>query len=187
MAIEEPKYRVLEQSGSFELREYQPMIIAETVVPGSMDDAGSTGFRVIASFIFGNNKAPAGGSSEISMTAPVAMSPGSESTSLASLDSMKSDDGKWRVHFVMPSYHNMDTLPEPNNPAVKLREVPPTRVAVIRFSGLTGEKKVANKTRELMEWMESKGFVPQGEPELARYNPPWTLPFMRRNEVMVRY
>ena len=172
MATEEPSYTVIEQSGDFELRAYDPMIVAETQVSGPMDDASSTGFRLIADYIFGNNTSRAGGNEKISMTAPV---------------SIEQTGEQWRVHFVMPSQYNLDTLPKPNNPAVSLREVPASNYAVIRFSGLVGEKKRAAKTVELMKWLDSKGITPIGQPELARYNPPWTLPFFRRNEVMVAY
>jgi hypothetical protein len=187
MATEEPSYTVIEQSGDFELRAYDPMIVAETQVSGPMDDASSTGFRLIADYIFGNNTSRAGGNEKISMTAPVTMEPGSEKISMTAPVSIEQTGEQWRVHFVMPSQYKLDTLPKPNNPAVSLREVPASNYAVIRFSGLVGEKKRAAKTVELMKWLDSKGITPTGQPELARYNPPWTLPFLRRNEVMVAY
>jgi hypothetical protein len=187
MAIEEPNYTVIEKSGEFELRVYAPMIVAETLVDGSMDKASSDGFRRVADYIFGNNTAPQGGSQKISMTAPVTVEPKSEKISMTAPVSVQQTDGKWRLHFVMPSQYTMETLPKPNNPAVTLREVPSSNFAVIRFSGLVGEEKVAKKTAELMTWLTSKGITPKGTPELARYNPPWTLPFLRRNEVMVAY
>jgi SOUL heme-binding protein len=187
MAIEEPKYTVIEQSGAFELRAYSPKIVAETRVSGSLDKASSAGFRLIADYIFGNNTSRTGGSEKISMTAPVTMEPKSEKISMTAPVSMEQTGGQWRVHFVMPSQYTLDTLPKPNNPAVTLREVPKSNYAVIRFSGLAGEDKVAAKTAELMAWLDGKGISPVGKPELARYNPPWTLPFLRRNEVMVAY
>jgi hypothetical protein len=192
MAIEEPKYTLVEKSGEFELRAYAPKVLAETLVDGSLDAASSEGFRRIADYIFGNNTAHKGGSEKISMTAPVTMaaksdkSP-SEKISMTAPVTMQQTDGKWRMYFVMPSQYTLSTLPTPNNPAVTLRELPATRMAVIRFSGLAGEEKTAKKTGELMVWLKSKNIVPIGEPELARYNPPWTLPFLRRNEVMVAY
>jgi DNA gyrase inhibitor GyrI len=87
----------------------------------------------------------------------------------------------------MPSQYNLSTLPTPNNAAVTLRGLPASRAAVLRFSGLTGEENTAKKTAELLAWLKSKNITPIGTPELARYNPPWTLPFLRRNEVMVEY
>jgi len=187
MATEEPSYTVIEQSGDFELRTYSPMIVAETQVLGPMDDASSAGFRLIADYIFGNNTSRAGGSEKISMTAPVTMEPESEKISVTAPVSMEQTGKQWRVHFVMPSEYTLDTLPTPNNSAVSLREVPASNYAVIRFSGLVGEKKRAAKTAELMTWLDSKGITPTGQPQLARYNPPWTLPFLRRNEVMLAY
>lgn len=187
MATEEPAYTVIEQSGNFELRRYEPMIIAETLVSGSMDDASGVGFRLIADYIFGNNTVRSGGNEKISMTAPVAMEAQSEEISMTAPVSMERSAGKWRMHFVMPSEYTLNTLPRPNNPAVTLREIPATNYAVIRFSGFAGENKVAAKTAELKAWLEGRGIEPLGNPELARYNPPWTLPFFRRNEVMIRY
>jgi len=192
MATEEPKYSVLEKSGDFELREYAPMVVAETIVDGDLDDASSAGFKRIADYIFGNNTARAGGNEKISMTAPVTMAPKSEKISMTAPVGMQPKAGldntnQWRMYFVMPSKYTLDTLPSPNNPAVTLRAIPASRFAVLRFSGLTGEEKTANKTAELLAWLKTKQITPISEPELARYNPPWTLPFLRRNEVMVAY
>ncbi len=187
MAVEEPKYTVLDSAAPFELRAYAPKIIAETVVSGDLDDASSAGFRRIADYIFGNNTAPAGGNEKISMTAPVTMEATSEKISMTAPVTMEKTDGNWRMHFVMPSKYTLATLPKPNNPAVNLRELPSQRFAVIRFTWFAGEEKVAKKTAELLAWMQSKNITPIGKPELARYNAPWTPPFLRRNEVMILY
>jgi hypothetical protein len=187
MAIEEPNFTILETSGEIELRTYSPKIVAEALVSGSMDRASSAGFRLIADYIFGNNTASTGGNQKISMTAPVTMEPKSEKISMTAPVSMEQSGGQWRVHFVMPSEYTLETLPTPNNSAVTLREVPGANYAVIRFSGFAGEQKTATKTAELMAWLDGKGITPIGKPELARYDPPWTLPFLRRNEVMVVY
>lgn len=187
MAIEEPKYTVIESSDDFELRLYRPKIVAEVLVPGSMDDASSAGFRLIADYIFGNNTSNAGGDETINMTAPVTVEPKSEKISMTAPVSMEQEDGQWRVYFVMPSEYTLDTLPKPNNSAVTLREVPASNYAVVRFSGFADEDNTAEKTTELLAWLESKKVSPVGSPELARYNAPWTLPFLRRNEVMVMY
>lgn len=190
MAIEEPNYQVLEQQAPFELRAYQPIIIAETVVSGDMDEASSVGFKIIADYIFGNNTAKIGDRNKISMTAPVTMEVAqakdqSEKVRMTAPVTMAQSDGQWRMHFVMPSQYTIETLPTPNNDLVKLRELPAQRYAVIRFSWLAGEEKVVQKTAELMHWLATKKINPIGNPQLARYNPPWTLPFLRRNEVMV--
>lgn len=187
MAYEEPKYEVLEKSEAFELRAYKPMIIAEAFVDGSMYEASSKGFKLIADYIFGNNKSRSGASEKISMTIPVAMAPKSEKISMTAPVSMQENAGKWRMYFVMPSKYTLETLPVPNNAEVRLREVPGKKFAVVRFSGLAGEEKTAKKTEKLLAWLEAKKIKPSSAPELARYNSPFTLPFLRRNEVMVEY
>jgi hypothetical protein len=187
MATEEPKYNLIQQSGDVELREYAPKIIAETVVSGDLDDASSKGFKRIADYIFGNNTAPTGGKEKIAMTAPVTMEAQSEKIGMTTPVTMQKTEGMWRMHFVMPSQYTMETLPKPNNPAVTLRQLPSQRYAVIRFSWFAGEEKVVKKTSELLTWMKHNNITPKGSPELARYNPPWTPPFLRRNEVMIAF
>ena len=187
MAIEEPKYIVTEASGAFELRTYKPMIVAETRVSGTMDKAGTNGFKVIAGYIFGDNTSNSNASSKINMTAPVSMKLESEKINMTAPVSMQQKDGQWLVHFVMPESYTLSSLPTPNNPAVVLREVPAHNYAVIRFSGFTGPIKVDRKITELMTWLDEKGITPISEPAMARYDAPWVLPFLRRNEIMVRY
>lgn len=189
MAIEEPDFTLIKKDKPFELRAYAPMIVAEVEVSGGMKEASNRGFRLIADFIFGNNTASDGDSSKISMTAPVTMEAQSEKISMTAPVTMEQNNeaDSWRVHFVMPSEYSMETLPKPNNSRVNIREVAPQDYAVIRFSGFTGDKKVAKKTQELLDWMQQMNLTPIGTPELARYNPPITPPFFRRNEVMVRY
>ena len=187
MAIEEPKFEMLEQSASFELRQYRPLIVAEVLVEGDLDEASSKGFRLIADYIFGNNRAPTGANEKIAMTAPVTVEPMDNKIAMTAPVTFQPKSGKWQVRFVMPSQYTLSSLAVPNNTQVKLREVPGRKVAVITFSGLAGESKTAKKTEELLSWIATKQLKPVGTPELARYNPPWTLPFLRRNEVMVEY
>ena len=97
----------------------------------------------------------------------------------------QADGNTWRVRFIMPSKYTIETLPKPNNPAVKLKEVPAKRFAVIRFSGTAGEDSLKRHTKELSDFLGAKNFAPLSPPTYAFYNPPWTLPFLRRNEVMV--
>jgi hypothetical protein len=100
---------------------------------------------------------------------------------------MQAKNGQWLVHFVMPEKYTLSTLPTPNNPAVIIREVPARNYAAIRFSGFAGPIKVDRKITELMVWLKDKGITPISEPEMARYDAPWVLPFLRRNEIMVQY
>ena len=184
MATEEPKYSVLEKESPFELRLYEPMILAEVQVQGDLDEASSQGFRLIAAYIFGQNQV----SQKIAMTAPVTVeeqSIQSEKIAMTAPVGIESKAGSWMISFVMPSQYTMDVLPKPLNPQVKLRQIPAMKRAVITFSGFYNAQKVSEKTMELEAWMQVRDLRASGTPHFARYNPPWTLPFMRRNEVMI--
>ncbi len=185
MAIEEPKYTLLEKDQAFELRDYAPKIIAEVLVDGDMRESSSKGFRLIADFIFGNNTAQSGKSEKISMTAPVSVEPSAEKISMTTPVGVQQSNQGWKVYFVMPSQYTLETLPKPKNPQVTIKSLPSQKFAVLRFSGFVDEEKMAKKVAELKEWAGNKKLKMLGSPELARYNPPWTLPFLRRNEVMV--
>ena len=187
MAAEEPKYELIEKSGEFELRQYQPMLIAEVLVDGDMDQASGKGFRLIADYIFGNNITETGSNKKIKMTAPVTIEPRSEEISMTIPVSLKNISGRWQVSFVMPSKYTLDTIPLPNNKQIMLRKVPARKVAVLEFSGFVNEKNTANRTQELLKWMEDNNLISSGSIELSRYDPPWTLPFLRRNEIIVEY
>ena len=185
MSIEEPKFTLLEKEQSFELRAYQPKLIAEVLVDGDMSESSSKGFELIADFNFGNNTTQSGKSEKISMTAPVAVKPSTEKISMTAPVGLQQSKKGWRVYFVMPSQYTPQTLPKPNNPQVTIKLLPAQKFAVVRFSGLVGEEKMNRKLAELNQWIKRKNFKALSNPELARYNPPWTLPFLRRNELMV--
>ena len=185
MSIEEPKFTLLEKEQSFELRAYQPKLVAEVLVDGDMSEVSSKGFKLIADFIFGNNTAQSGKSEKISMRAPVAVKPSAEKISMTAPVGLQQSNKGWRVYFVMPSQYTLQTLPKPNNPQVTIKLLPAQKFAVVRFSGLVGEEKMNMKLAELNQWIKRKNFKALSNPELARYNPPWTLPFLRRNELLV--
>ena len=201
MATEEPNYSILVKTEDFELRRYDAQIVAQTWVTGDQDTASRQGFKILADYIFGNNVshsgAASGNSSKISMTAPVMVqrqaanenaSKGEPSKiAMTAPVMMKQENNKWRMQFIMPSHYTLQTLPKPNNPDITITELPVKTYAVIKFSGLAGTQKVEAKTKELQTWMQSQQLVGTAVPELARYNPPWTLPFMRRNEIMIAY
>ena len=195
LAVEEPSYELIEKAGEFEIREYPPMIIAETLVDGDMDTASNRGFRLIAAYIFGDNTASGTDNKpeKIAMTAPVVVEPGgggkiamTAPVTTEPQGSASPQANQWRVEFVMPSQYTMSSLPRPRNALVTLREVPATRYALIRFSGLATQSKVQQKTEQLNGWLRQRGLEAASAPRLARYNPPWTLPFLRRNEIMVK-
>ena len=178
--VEQPKYQVVESSGDIEIRDYRPMIVAEAEVSGDRRHAIGKGFRVIADYIFGNNTT----AQKVPMTAPVTQQ-GSEKIAMTAPVTQQGEGNTWRVRFIMPSSYTMDKLPKPNNPAVELKEVGAKRYAVIRFSGMAGEDSLKRRTKELDAFISAKNLTPQSVPTYAFYNPPWTLPFLRRNEVMV--
>jgi hypothetical protein len=185
MATEEPKYSLIEKDGAFEVRAYDSKLIAEVVLDGEMSDATSAGFRLLADYIFGNNTAASGRSEKISMTAPVTVEPRSEKIAMTAPVAIQSEQKGWRVWFVMPSQFSLATLPKPNNPLVVIKPIAAKRYAVVRFSGWVDDEKMQAKVKELSAWLAVKKLTSKGQPELARYNPPWTLPFLRRNEVML--
>lgn len=184
MATEEPKYSVIEKTEPFELRLYEPMILAEVKVEGDLDEASSQGFRLIAAYIFGQNQV----TEKISMTSPVAIEEQNVKSAKIAMTTpvnIEPNAGQWIVSFVMPSTYTLNSLPKPLNPKVQLREIPAVKRAVIQFSGFYNAQKVADKTLELEQWMKTRNLEAASAPKFARYNPPWTLPFMRRNEVMI--
>lgn len=185
MATEEPKFTLLEKDQSFELRMYEPKILAEVVVSGNMREASSKGFKLIADFIFGNNIAISGKSEKISMTVPVMIEPHAEKISMTAPVGVEETSVGWKVNFVMPSQYTLETLPKPNNSLVRIKSIPAKKFAVIHFSGLVDEEKMAKKVIDLEQWISGKQLKRLGNAELARYNPPWTLPFLRRNEVLI--
>ena len=184
MATEEPKYSVLQKESPFEVRSYAPMILAEVHVDGDLDEASSQGFRLIAAYIFGQNQV----NEKIAMTAPVTIEDQAAKSAKIAMTApvgIESNAGQWIVSFVMPAEYTMETIPKPINTQVQLRQIPAIKKAVISFSGFYNSQKVADKTLELKEWMNARNLKGAGEPNFARYNPPWTLPFMRRNEVLI--
>lgn len=191
MAVEEPKYTVLEKAEPFELREYSPLIVAEVEVEGDLDAASSLGFRLIAGYIFGENQV----AEKMAMTAPVGIASNTQKTSakiammapviMAAHEFTNASSRLWTVSFVMPSEYTLASLPRPLNPKIKIREVSVQKRAVVTFSGFYNEEKVQEKTQALRDWMRVKNFKYAGESQFARYDAPWTLPFMRRNEVML--
>lgn len=166
MAIEEAVYQVVKKEGPFELRDYAPHIVAETVVDGELEEAGNMAFRRLFGYISGDNKAQ----TEIAMTAPVGQ--------------QKSGD-QWVVSFMMPASYRMETLPIPVDPQVRLRQVPARRMAAVRYSGFWSEKNYQKNQLKLDSWMQKERLQVRGEAIWARYNSPFSLWFLRRNEILV--
>lgn len=185
MATEEPDFKLITEEGEFQIREYDPKIIAQVEVVGDFDEASSKGFKLLADYIFGNNILE-GESQKIRMTTPVEMSPLAENLLITSPVMDDQVNNKWLINFVMPQEYSLDTLPKPNNPQVKIVKVPKEKYAVILFSGLVRESSFAEKADLLSDYLNENSFKQKGVIKIARYNAPWTLPFFRRNELMVR-
>ena len=194
MAIEEPRYDVIVSQPPFELRHYAPTLIAQTLVDGDMDSASSQGFRLIANYIFGNNIAVGSDqAAKIAMTTPVTVEPQSSKIAMTAPVTIEPQSGdtrvsgahQWRIHFVMPSQYTLATIPKPNNNAVTLHELPRKYMAVYRYSGFNTQARVQEKTEEALAWAKQQSLKVVGTPQLSRYDPPWTLPMFRRNEIMV--
>jgi len=189
MATEEPPFTVSMKDGSFEVRSYPALIAAEVTVTGTRDGASRDGFKLLAGYIFGGNTKK----QSIAMTAPVVQAPtdkpaGSEKIAMTApvlQASVPGQSGAWTVRFIMPKEYTLDTLPTPNDAKVKLVALPAARFAAVTFSGLAREEDVAQRTAELNTYIAGQGLQATAAPELARYNPPWTPWFMRRNEVLI--
>ncbi len=181
VAVEEPKYTSVLQDGAFSVREYPALTVAEVTVPGGQWRAANAGFRLLAGYIFGGNARRQG----IAMTAPVTQAQAGETIPMTAPVTQTQGDAGWVVRFIMPAGATPESLPVPNDGRVRLAVVPAGRVAVVRFSGWALSGAVAARTGALREWMARRGLVARGAATLAQYDPPWTLWFLRRNEVMV--
>ncbi|MDN4519763.1 heme-binding protein [Mycolicibacterium austroafricanum] len=165
---------------AIEVRRYGPRIAAQTVVAGDEEMARNAGFRRLAGYIFGGNHSR----SQIAMTAPVAQQ-SAKIAMTAPVAQARNADGQSVIRFFMPSKWSMELLPAPDDERVELVEVPGATYAVLRFSGDRSPQAVASKSEELLKSLGDSGFTPRGEPTAWFYDPPWTLPFRRRNEVAV--
>jgi len=181
MAYEEAKYTVIMKEESFELRQYEPNIVAETIVEGDFDSVGNEGFRRLFKYISGENQKK----QSIAMTAPVSQDAGPEKIAMTAPVSQEQKGGQWRIAFVMPSEYTLDTLPQPLDPKVLLKEIPPRRMAAITYSGTWSKRRYEEKKALLELFIKKQGLKRIGEPVFARYNPPFMPWFMRRNEVLI--
>lgn len=183
-AVEEPRWTLVYEDGPFQIRDYAPTVVAETRVSGERGAAINAGFRRLARFIFGGNEP----NREIAMTAPVAQRASSdtgERIAMTAPVAQAASGGDWIVTFYMPPGSRLEDMPRPLDSSVELRTQPGRRVAVLRFSGLATRDNLERHAAELRRRLEARGEIGAGEPSYAFYNPPWTLPWARRNEVMV--
>ena len=181
MAIEKAKYTVIEKEDNFEIRQYDPQIVAETFVEGDLEKAGNEGFRHLYAYISGENTKK----QSISMTAPVVQKPDSEKIAMTAPVGQEKKDNRWRITFLMPAEYTMETLPEPTDTRVKLVLDPGRLMVAVRYSGTWSEKSYEENKDLLEEYIQKRGLVKTGEPVWARYDPPFMPWFLRRNEVLI--
>lgn len=168
MAIEEPEFDVLQSTAEYEIRAYEPYIVAEVDVNGDMSRAGNRAFRMLADYIFGNNEP----GEKMAMTAPVASEP-------------MPDREAYTYAFVMERKYDLESLPKPVDPRIRLIEKPARVMAVRRYSGSWNASNDLEQKTALLAALHANKVATLGEPIIARYDSPWTPGFMRRNEIMI--
>ena len=183
--VEQPAYDMVQSDGAIEIRQYAPRLVAYVIVPGAREEAIGDGFSLLADYIFGNNKA----ATKIAMTAPVQQAQPSaqnEQVKIAMTAPVQQTESLkgWRVQFVMPAEYTRETLPEPVNKQVQIEQIGSQRQAAIRFSGSGTNENVMKHEKMLRAYLAQSQREILSGPNYAFYNPPWTLPIMRRNEVM---
>ena len=181
-AVEEARYEVIKTDGDIEIREYSPSIVAETLVESDFEGASNKAFRTLFKYIDGENK----NSDKIAMTAPVSQESDSQKIAMTAPVSQEAADAGWLVSFMMPASFTMETIPEPTNQDVRIRQIPGYRAAAIRYSGTWSEKNYKKHHDQLLDWLDVHGLRVAGPSVWARYNAPFTPWFMRRNEILIR-
>jgi hypothetical protein len=179
-ATEEPDYKVVQKlDEDIEVREYAAYSVAEVVVPGPAADAGNLAFPILAGYIFGKNK----GERKFAMTAPVTQAAEPVKLEMTAPVTQTAAPGGFRVQFVLPKGVSMASAPEPLDARVSLRDIAPSRIAVIRYSGFWSDANYNEHLAKLQAAVRTAQLVPVGEPVYSRYNAPFTPWFLRRNEI----
>lgn len=185
MAIDKPKYKVLEKDGNIELREYKGYIVASVLTSAeNYARAGNQGFSPLAGYIFGDNQI----SQKMPMTAPVITTQQSQSKKIPMTVPVLTEGmttSKYKVSFVMPPSYKRKDLPIPNNSDVSIQEITKHRAVAISFSGITRESTIREKVAKLTNWAENNNIELDGKPMLARYDAPWKPGFLRHNEIII--
>lgn len=181
MAIEEPEYKVESKAANYEIRKYGPVVVAETKIESDFENAGTQAFRILAGYIFGANKSK----TKIAMTAPVNQQVASEKIEMTAPVTQSKDASGFLVQFTMPKKYNLQTLPTPSDSRVHLRELPARKVAVYSYSGSWSESRFKEKLETFKEDLKKDKLEKIGEPVLARFNSPFQLWFLRRNEIWI--
>jgi hypothetical protein len=178
-AIEEPDFRVVRELPDIEVRQYGAYTVAEVVVAGPAAEAGNQAFRILAGYIFGKNK----GEKKFAMTAPVTQAAIPKKLEMTAPVTQTAVASGFLVQFVLPKDVTVASAPEPLDTRVHIREVPPSLLAVIRYSGFWSDSNYNEHLAKLQEGLRAAALPWTGEPIYSRYNAPFTPWFMRRNEI----
>ena len=181
MGTEEAAYTVEKTDGDFQVRQYAPQVVAETLVEGTLEEAGNKAFRPLFNYISGANRSQG----KIAMTAPVAQQRDGEKIAMTAPVGQEAVSNRWAITFMMPTNYTLETLPAPTDEKVRLRAIPARRMAAVRYSGTWSRQRYERNLARLREWMKAQGLAAAGDPVWARYNAPFTPWFLRRNEVLV--
>ncbi len=177
----EPQYQIVSQEREFEIRSYPSLLVAETVVAADYSEAGSIGFKRLAGYIFGGNTSK----ENMAMTTPVIREAEGEEIAMTAPVLQQTEGRQWRMSFVMPAGYQLDTLPSPLDTHIMLKELPAKKVAVLRYSGSLNESAIATNSQKLLDWLSQRALKPISPTRSAAYDPPWTIPMLRRNEIHV--
>lgn len=179
-----PQYRVVKTLGDIEIREYEPYLVAQTVVDGNLESAGNQGFRILAKYIFGNNR----GGQKIAMTSPVVQerAEGITIAMTAPVTQEKVGD-QYTIRFMMPPEYSLEQLPEPIDPRITIQQIPARSFAAVRYSGTWSERNYQKHLALLLGALRTAGYEATGEPIWARYDAPFKPWFLRRNEVLTAF
>ncbi len=183
--VEQPSYQVVQEFDDIQIRHYPPLLTAQVNMQGERSQAIGDAFRVLANYIFGSNVVE----QQIAMTAPVQQTLADNSVKIAMtapvLQQANTQSNQWQVSFVMPTQYTLQNIPKPIDARVQLIEVPARTVAAIRFSGVNSDDNLKTHEAQLLEFLRQRNIEPVSTPTYAFYNPPFTLPLLRRNEVLV--
>ena len=181
MAVEEQPFTIETKAAHYDIRRYDSMVVAETRIEGSFEEAGNRGFRILADYIFGSNQSR---TKVVSEAFTAQQSPSEKIAMTAPVNQVQSPWG-FLVQFTMPAQFTLETLPKPLDDRVHLREIPARRIAVIRYTGSWSEAHYLAKRRELLSALKEDGIRTTGSSVFARFNSPFQLWFLRRNEIWI--
>jgi len=178
---DQPSYQVLNEVGNIQIRHYPTLLVAETEIAADYKNASNQGFKRLAGYIFGNNQKQ----QSLAMTAPVIQEQQAETLAMTAPVIQQKAEDRWLMAFVLPKGYTVATAPIPNDKAVVIKELSAKKVAVIQYTGSLCESGIAKNADILSNWLNQQGYKPLSPARSAAYDPPWTLPFLRHNEVQV--